>query len=170
MLITKKQKAEIIDSTADKLSKNATLIFTHFAKISVEKIKELRKNLKTNGSGFKVVKKTLLGIALGKVKVDVKEIDFKKAHDAVGVVLGGEDQVRTARIVSLFSRAKGNDAFKVLGGIFNGQFAEKEKIAGLGKMSSKEELYARFLGQLKAPLSRLAYALKMISEKKRVIS
>lgn len=170
MLITKKQKAEIIDSIADKLSESTTLIFTHFAKISVEKIKELRKNLKTKNSDFKVVKKTLLGLALKKAKADVTEIDFKKAHDAVGVVLGGGDEVQTARTVSLFSRAKGNDSFKVLGGIFGGQFAEKEKIAALAKMSSKEELYARFLGQLKAPLSRLAYVLKMVSEKKQVIS
>ncbi len=170
MLVTKKQKAEIIDSLTDKLSKSTTLIFAHFAKISVEKIKELRKNLKIKGADFKVVKKTLLGLALEKAKVDVKEINFKKAHDTVGVVLGGDDQVQSARTVSLFSRAKGNDAFKVLGGIFSGQFAEKEKIAALAKMSSKEELYARFLGQLKAPLSRLAYALKMISEKKQIIS
>ncbi|MBI3685196.1 50S ribosomal protein L10 [Candidatus Azambacteria bacterium] len=167
MPLTKKQKGEIINSVVEKFSKSKTLIFTYFTKISVEKIKKLRKNLKMKGSDFKVIKKSLLGVALEKAKINIEGIDVEKAFDAVGVVFGGKDQIQIARAVSVFARAKSNETFKVLGGAFDGQFAGVEKITALARMSSQEELYARLLGQFKAPLSRLAYVLKAVSEKRQ---
>ena len=156
----------MVKALAEKLSRSGTLIFTHFAKVSVEKMKELRRNLMAKGADFKVVKKTLLKIALEKAQVDTGTLELKNMQDAVGIALADRDQVHPARTVYAFSREKDNEAFKVAGGVFDGRFVETGMIAALAKMSSQEELWARLCGQLKAPLSRLAYVVKAIADKK----
>lgn len=166
MPLTKKKKNQIVDELADKLSTAKTLIFTHFTKVSVEKIKELRKSLRASGSDFKVTKKSLLGVALKKSNLSAEGIDLKKAGDAMGVAFS-QDQIKPARSVVMFGKAKGNETFKVLGGLFDGQMVVSTQIATLAKSASKEELYSRLLGQMKAPLSRLAYALKAVGEKQQ---
>lgn len=166
MPLTKKKKNQIVDELAKKLSESKTLIFTHFTKVSVEKIKELRKALKASGSDFKVTKKSLLGVALEKAKLSADGIDLKKAADALGVAFS-QDQIKPSRSVVLFAKAKGNETFKVLGGLFGGQLVKDAQIATLAKAASQEELYSRLLGQMKAPLSRLAYALKAVGEKRQ---
>ena len=167
MPLSTQQKKEIVDALAEKLSRSKTLIFTHFAKVGVEKVKKLRRNLMAKGVGFTVVKKTLLKIALEKAQLDTGTLELKKMQDAVGIALAERDQVYPARTVYAFSKEKDNEAFKVAGGVFDGRFVETEKIAALAKMSSQEELWARLLGQLKAPLSRLVYAVKAVADKRQ---
>jgi len=166
MSLTKKQKETIVKDVADKLSKNNILLLASFSKISVEKIKQLRKDLKAKGIDFKVIKKRLLGVAFEKAKIDTSAIDMKNAPEACGVVFASGDQIAPVRTVHMFARVKENESFKVLGGLFDGNFISMERLAHLAKVSSREELYSRLLGQLNAPLSKLVYAVKAIGDKK----
>lgn len=166
MPFTKAKKETIVKSAVDKLSQSSMLLFTHFSKISVEKMRELRKNLKSAGADFKVVKKSLLGKALEKAKVDATGIDLKKAQGTVGVVFGTEDQLAPTRTVYMFSRAKENESFKLLGGIFDGKLVAKDKLALLAKVSSRNDLIGGLLRQFNAPLSKLVYVVKAIADSK----
>lgn len=166
MPLTKKQKEKIVKDVADKLSKNNVLLLTSFSKISVEKLKQLRKDLKVKGIDYKVIKKRLLGVAFEKAKIDVSGIDMKSAPEAWGVVFASEDQIAPVRTVHMFAKAKENESFKVIGGVFDGSVVSAERMVPLAKISSREELYARFLYQLNAPFSQLVYAVKAIGDKK----
>lgn len=167
MPLTKEQKSERISSVADKLSKSETLIFTHFAKVSVEKLKELRRELKAKGVDFKVVKKSLLGVALKKANVGAESLDLSHTQEAIGVVFGQKDQIAPSRAIALFSRVKSAGALKIFGGIFGGVFVDKEKIAALGRMASQEDVYGLLVRQIQSPLSRLVYALKAVADKQK---
>lgn len=166
MSLTRKQKETIVKTVADKLSKSNVLLFTSFAKISVEKLKQLRKDLKAKGVDFHVVKKNLLRVALEKAKIDASAADMKKIPEACGVVFGADDQIAPVRAVYTFAKPKENESFKIIGGILDNAFVAPERMAPLAKVSTKEELYARLLGQLQAPLSKLVYAIKAVGESK----
>jgi len=71
MPLTKQQKEQVVSGLADKLTQSQTLIFTHFAKIPVEKLKELRRELRVKGAEYRVAKKTLLRVALKKAGVNL---------------------------------------------------------------------------------------------------
>ena len=126
----------------------------------------MRKDLKVKGIDFKVIKKRLLGVALEKAKIDASAIDMKSAPEVCGVVFASGDQIAPVRTVHMFAKVKENESFKVHGGLFDGNFISMERLAPLAKVSSREELYVRFLGQLNAPLSKLVYAVKAIGDKK----
>lgn len=166
MSLTKKQKETIVKSVADKLSKSNVLLFTSFAKISVEKLKQLRKDLKAKEIDYHVIKKSLLRVALEKAKIDASAADMKNIPEACGVVFGADDQITPVRAVYAFAKAKDNESFKVIGGMLDNAFVAVERMAPLAKVSTKEELYARLLGQLQAPLAKLVYAIKAIGDAK----
>ncbi|MEK7487815.1 MAG: 50S ribosomal protein L10 [Patescibacteria group bacterium] len=169
MSLTRKQKETIVASVADKLSKSNVLLFTSFAKISVEKLKQLRKELKAKSIDFKVVKKNLLRVALEKAKIDASAADMKKIPEACGVVFAADDQITPVRTIYTFAKAKENASFTVIGGILDNAFVAPERMAPLAKVSTREELYARLLGQLQAPLAKLVYAIKAVGESKSAV-
>lgn len=166
MPLTKQRKTEIIDALAQKITKSKTIIFTHFAKIPVEKLKGLRRELRIKNAEYRVVKKTLFRVAAEKAGATISDINLKQVPDAMGIVFGTADQVHPARTVYQFSRTKEQEGFKVLGGMFDTSFVGADKIAALAKFASREDLLARLLGQMKAPFSRLAYVLKSVADKK----
>lgn len=166
MSLTKEQKETIVKSVADKLHKSKVLLFTSFAKISVEKLKQLRKDLKAKGIDYRVVKKNLLRVALEKAKIDASAADMKSIPEACGVAFAADDQIAPVRAVFSFAKAKENESFKVIGGMFDNVFVAPERMAPLAKVSTREELYARLFSQLQAPLSKLVYAIKAVGESK----
>lgn len=169
MSLTRKQKETIVESIADKLSKSNVLLFTSFSKISVEKLKQLRKELRAKSIDFKVVKKNLLRVALEKAKIDTSAADMKKIPEACGVVFAADDQIAPVRAIYTFAKVKENASFTVIGGILDDAFVAPERMAPLAKVSTREELYARLLGQLQAPLAKLVYAIKAVGESKSAV-
>jgi len=95
-----------------------------------------------------VTKKTLMKIALKKAGLAVKPEVFDKSAAAV---FGINDEAAPARIVQTF--AKTHEALNVFGGILEGKFVGREKILELAKLPSREELLAKVLGSIKAPVS-----------------
>jgi large subunit ribosomal protein L10 len=85
------------------------------------------------------------------------------------------DEVEPAKIVYNFS--KSNNAVSLVGGIVNCEYFEKNKAVALAQLPSRDELYAKVVGSLSAPLSGmvnvlsgnlrgLVSVLKQYSEKK----
>ena len=165
MSLTRKQKDAVVTTMTDTLSQRQTFIFTHFEKISVVKLRELRKELYALSASLQMIKKSLLRIALKNAGLSVDPVMIKGAQCAVGVVCGGADQIQLARTVSLFAALKENTTFRVFGALFDGQCVGVDTVKELAKWPSREALYAQFLRQLKNPLSQLVYTLQAIANK-----
>ncbi len=167
MPLTKIQKKKVVESISDSLIKNKVFLFTYFSKISVEKIRQLRKDLKSKGMFFKVIKKSLLETALKKANIDTTGLDFGVSSGSMGVAFSQEDQLSPSKIVYTFSKAKENELFKVIGGIFDKQVLGVDKIMLLAKVNSKEDLLGNLVRQFQAPVSQLVYAVKAIADKRQ---
>ena len=59
MPLTKKQKEAILKDLSEKFGKQTSLVITGFSKLSVEKLRELRRSLKEKGVEYKIAKKTI---------------------------------------------------------------------------------------------------------------
>ena len=89
---------------------------------------------------------------------------------------GYEDEVVPAKIVDEFKKTH-EEQINFIGGVLENNFLSAEKIQELAKLPSKQELYAKIVGSLNAPISgfvnvlagnmrNLVYVLKAIEEKK----
>ncbi|HMB66041.1 MAG TPA: 50S ribosomal protein L10, partial [Patescibacteria group bacterium] len=171
---SKEQKKEILENLKQKIGDSKSVVFTNFEGLGVKENEELRNRLKQEGGEYYVPKKTLLKMALEEnniSSVNPRDIDGKLA-----VVFGYEDEVVPAKILDEF-KEKYEGKIEFAGGILENQFLSPEKVGELAKLPSKEELYAKLVGSLAAPMSglvntmagnmrNLVYALKAIEDQK----
>jgi large subunit ribosomal protein L10 len=155
MALTKTQKEKIIKDLKDKISKQKAMIFIDFTGLKVKDLFNLRKKLKTADSELKVAKKTLMGIALKEAKL---KIDTKKMAGEIALVFGFKDEISSSKVLYQFSRENPN--LKILGGFFENKFKEAEDIITLAQLPSREELLARLVGSIQAPITNFFYILQ----------
>ncbi len=171
---TKNEKKEILKNLEDKISKSKSIVFAGFNSLEVKENEELRQKLKDEGNEYLVAKKTLIKIAFE--NQGHKDLDIDSLSGKVAAVFSYEDEVSGAKIIDAFRKNK-EDKLYFLGGLLEGKMINQEKVTELAKLPSREELYARIVGSINAPISGFAnvlaanlrkfvYALKAIEEQK----
>ena len=155
MALTKLQKQKIIEDLKEKIAKQKSVIFTDFTGLKVNDLSGLRKKLKTVDSELKVAKKTLMGIAFKKAKI---EIAIKKLPGEVALIFGYKDELRPAKIVYQFAQANPN--LKILAGFFENKFKEPKEVITLAELPTREELLSRLSWSIQAPISSFVYSLQ----------
>lgn len=154
-MLTKTQKASIIEELKERIRRQKILIFSDFRGISVAKLKHLRRALKKGDAEYKVAKKTLIDRALKETNLPG---EIKKLEGEIGIAFGYGDQVEPAKVLLKFG--KENETFKVLGGILNATILGAKDIVALAKLPSREVLLAQVVGALAGPIRGLATVLQ----------
>jgi large subunit ribosomal protein L10 len=80
----------------------------------------------------------------------------------IAVIFGLRDEISSAKTVYEFS--KENKNLKILGGILEKNFIGPEKIEELAKLPTKEELLAKLVSRISAPISNFVHVLKSIPQ------
>jgi len=170
---TKQQKEVLVTEVTKKIKESKALVFANFKGVSVKDISLVRKELNVNGSGWQVLKKTLLNIALKEAGVVV---DARKFDGQIGVAFSS-DEVTAAKVLSAFAKANKDIPFTIEGGSLGVKELSIEEVKALAKLPSQDEMRAQLVGTLQAPitsfvrvlngnLSGLVRVLKAIEEKK----
>ncbi|MFA6215919.1 MAG: 50S ribosomal protein L10 [Patescibacteria group bacterium] len=149
MAKTRQKKDEEIKKLAEELSRAKSLVFVNFNGLKVKEIEDLRKRCRKENIGYTVIKKTLMKMALK--NAGLTDIDPKSFSAESALVLGYEDEIAPARVIETF--AKEHEALKAFGGVLDGKFVGRDKVVELSKLPSKEELLAKVIGSIKAPVS-----------------
>ncbi len=147
---TKLQKQEILRDLEEKIKKAKSIVFTEFNALGVKDNEELRRKLRESGSEYLVTKKTLLKLALE--KADIKDLNPREFEGKIATVFGYEDEVAPAKNLAEFQKDH-EDNINLIGGILENKFIDEAKVKALAKMPSKDELYAKIVGSLNAPIS-----------------
>jgi large subunit ribosomal protein L10 len=157
MALTKQQKQEIINDLKDKIDQQKTMVFVDFKGVGVKDLFELRNKLKEKNSLFKVSKKTLLRIALEDFNKSLAE-KVEGLGSELAVIFGFEDEITPAK--EAFNFASENEKLIIVGGFFQNEFIDREKVIELAKIPTEDELLARLVGTLSAPISNFANVLQ----------
>ena len=151
MAKTKKQKKQEIENLSTKLAESKATVFGSFDEVSVKDIEELRKELRENEAEMVVIKKTLMKKALKENKLE--ELNTDEFTGSVAAVMGYNDEVAPARVVSKFKKT--HDSVNIFSGTLESNILSIEEINNLAMLPSREELLAKVVGSLKAPVSNL---------------
>ncbi|MFH1462287.1 MAG: 50S ribosomal protein L10 [bacterium] len=155
MALNKTQKKKILEDLRGKIARQKAIILVGISGLKVKDISELRKKLKGVEAGIQVVKKTLAELIFKENKLDFKKNQFK---EEIALVFGFKDEILPAKAVYQFS--KENENLKILGGFIENKSEEAEKFIALAKLPAREELLARLVGSIGAPLSGLVSVLE----------
>ncbi len=147
MAKTKGQKVKIIEDLQDKIKKSKSIFLVNYEGLKVSDTQKLKKLLKKETVDYLVAKKTLFKIACEKTKLG---IDPKTIEGNFALVFSFTDEVAPAKTLAKFS--KENENLKIIAAILGGEFLPADKAAALAKLPSRQELLAKFVGSINAPV------------------
>lgn len=145
---TKQQKEQMVQELADKLGRIKSAVFTQVSGYTMDDANELRAKGREQGIELSITKKTLLVRALEKAGV---KLDKSQLEGSILTSFGYEDEVGPAKIMAEY--AKDREGVELIGGVLEGNFVEADSVKALSKLPSKQELLAKVVGSLNAPVS-----------------
>lgn len=155
------QKAEVVTEIKERLQRSKSVVIVDYRGLTVADATALRNEFRKAGVEYKVYKNTYVARAaesLGIAGVD----EYLSGPSAFAFGIG--DQVTAPRVLIEFIDKAKKGAVK--GGIMDNAVIDAKMVDRLAKLPSKEVLLGRLLGSLQGSVSKLAYALNAVKEKK----
>ena len=149
------QKQQMVEELAETLKNSVTGVLTDYKGISVESDTKLRRELREAGVKYSVIKNSILRRAFEKAGISGLE-DVLVGSSALAV--SESDYTAPAKILSKYAAAS-RGAYKLKAGFIDGLVIDAAGIQELSSLPSREELVAKVLGGMNAPISGFVYVL-----------
>lgn len=146
------QKEKVVAELGQIFENSGVVVVAHYEGFTVAEMTAYRQTLRAAGGAVRVAKNRLAKIALAGTSAE----NLGQYLTGMTVLAYGEDPVATAKAVQAF--VKENDKLDVIGGSLGGQVIDREGVAAVSKMPSREETISTIVGMLGAPASGLAGA------------
>lgn len=159
MSLNLSQKKQVVEDVSAVVSNSVAAIVAEYRGLTVEQMKVLRREAHDNNVFVRVVKNTLLRRA-------VKDTDFACLDEhLVGPLAfaASEDPVAVAKILAKY--AKQYDALNIKVGSMAGSLLNEADIKALAQLPSREELLAKLMGTMQAPIAKFVQTLNEIPTK-----
>src|SRR6187455_2641084 len=149
----------MVSEVSAQLKGAQTVIVAEYRGLDVGRITQLRARARKDGVYLRVLKNTLARRA-------VQGTPFEKLSDQmVGPLAYGisEDPVAAAKVLHAY--AKENDKLVIKGGAMPGHVMNAKEVGQLATMPSREELLAKLLGTMQAPVTKFVQTLNEVPGK-----
>ena len=144
------EKKDFVSNLKEDFSNATSVIVAEYAGLTVTETEKIRKEMRDNGAKFKVTKNRLTKLAISETQF--KEISgFFKGPTAIAY---SDDAVAPAKVAVNFEKKFEN--FKIIGGGYNGEKIDRDKIDFLAKLPSLDELRGKIIGLISAPAQKIA--------------
>jgi large subunit ribosomal protein L10 len=153
------EKKAVVEEIAAQVAGAKGIVLAEFRGLEVGNMTELRRRARGSGVYLRVLKNTLARRA-------VKDTPFAKLADQmVGPLVYGisSDPVATAKVMNEF--AKGNDKFVIKAGAMPNAVISAKEVAALASLPSREELLAKLLATMQAPIAQFVRTLNEVPSK-----
>jgi len=165
------QKQKVVDDLTEMLNSSLAGVLVSYKGINVTDDTKLRRELRESGVRYSVVKNTLLSRAAENAGLD----SLKGVLSGTTAIALADDYTSAARILVAYSEKNKN--FEIKNGFIDKDVIDATQVVALSKLPSREELVAKVLGGLNAPITGfvnvlnanlrgLVCALNAIAEKK----
>ena len=154
-------KSLVVSEIVEKLNNSSSAVVVDYKGLTVAEVTELRKVMREAGVDYKVYKNTLVRRAAQEVGIEQFNDELLVGTNAIA--FGDDDPVAPARILKKFIETHPKMQLKM--GVVEGEFYDEAKIMELANIPSREELIAKLLGSLKAPVSNFVYLVDAIAKK-----
>jgi large subunit ribosomal protein L10 len=146
-------KEYMVKEVAGHFSDYPDFFVTSFSKVSVEDMRNFRKDLKKASAVYMVIKNSTLKLALDKAGKDSNLINWTVplALGNCGIVFSKKHSIQIAR--SLVGFRKKHEAFKINGGFIEGENVTTDTITFMASLPSREVLLGTVTATINSPIS-----------------
>jgi large subunit ribosomal protein L10 len=152
-------KKEVVAEVSAKIANAQAVVIAEYRGLPVEDITILRRQARASGVYLRVLKNTLARRA-------VQGTPFEKLSDKmVGPLAYGisDDPVSAAKVLHAY--AKGNEKLVIKGGAMPNYLMTAKEVGALATMPGRNELLARLMGTMQAPVTKFVQTLNEVPGK-----
>lgn len=153
-------KKAVVAEVSAQVANAQTIAVAEYRGVGVSDLTVLRKKAREAGVYLRVLKNTLARRAIA-------DTPFAGLSEQLtGPLIYGisADPVAAAKVLNDF--AKGNDKLTLRAGAYSGKVLNKEDIQALASIPSREELLAKLVGVMQAPISGFAVVLGALAKQR----
>jgi large subunit ribosomal protein L10 len=153
------EKQAVVAEIGVQVAQAQAIVVAEYRGLGVAAMTDLRKKARGSGVYLRVLKNTLARLA-------VAETPFAGLSDKlVGPLAYGisSDPVMVAKVLHEFAR--GNDKFVIKAGALANQLMSAKDVAELAVMPSRDELIAKLMGTMQAPIAAFVRTLNEVPGK-----
>ena len=172
MSASKEARIELSSVIKEKIQDAKSVVFVKFSGLTVAEDTELRREFRKKDVEYKVYKNTLIRKAFESLGIT----DFNDDLNGPTAVAFGTDETGAAKVI-VDAAKKYQDKVTVKSAFVDGARVDENGVKILAAMPSREELIAKMLGSMQAPIANfvgvlsamprgLVVALNAIAEKK----
>ena len=144
-------KKLVVEEITSKIKASKAVVFVDYNKLTVAEVSELRNKCREAGCEYKVYKNTLVRKAFNTLGFN----QFDETLNGPTAIAFSADEITAAKLMS--KAAKDYDTKIVVKcGFVDNTYVDKKGVEALATMPSREELVAKMLGSMQAPLSNFA--------------
>jgi large subunit ribosomal protein L10 len=154
-------KQEEVTTIRERFEKATTAVFLDFRGVNVEQLTNLRSEFRKAGVEYKVVKNTLVKIALKGTAFESADLNAQ-LKGQTGIAWSFEDPSAAAKVIKTFrSTNDANQKLNIKCGVVDAKVMPGSQVESvLATMPGKDELRAMLLATLQAPAQSLVRLLQ----------
>ena len=156
--MNRNEKVDLVQSLHETFSETAVVVITQQVGMSVAEVDNLRAVMRESGTKYKVTKNRLARLALKGTQYEGLDSMFTGPT----AIATSSDPVATAKATVQF--ANKNDKFSIVAGAMGGSMLSAAEVKTLSELPSIDELRAKLVGLLQAPLLRIVGVLPVPAE------
>jgi large subunit ribosomal protein L10 len=149
------EKASKVAELKDLLTSSKGVVLVNYCGLTVAEDTELRAKMREAGVKYMVAKNTFIRIAAK--EAGIEGLDSVLEHNTA-LAFSAEDPVAPAKILNDFS--KDHKALELKAGVLDGKVIAVDEVKALAELPSREELLAKLVGSMQAPISGLVNVLQ----------
>jgi len=157
--LNRQEKALVIEEVAGQVSNAQSIVIAEYRGLDVASVTVLRKQARESGVYLRVLKNTLVRRAIADTSFD------GLSDQLVGPLMYAisEDPVAAAKTLADF--AKTNPSLVIKGGAMPNSILDEAGVKALASMPSRDELLAKLLGTMQAPIAQFVRTLNEVPTK-----
>jgi len=146
------KKQNTVENLKERLAGAKAIILVDYKGINVEQVNKLRNLFREAQVDYLVQKNTLIKIALNELGINDLDVYLQ---GPTAVAISKDDEVAPAKVLIKFVKDVMEEANfpKFKGGLISGKVMNQSELQEIAQLPSREELLARLMGSMKAPLS-----------------
>lgn len=153
-------KQAVVAQLKEQLESAKGVVLTSYKSLTVAQDTELRRELREAGVSYHVVKNTMLRIAAKEAGIEGIE---EHLEGTTAFAFSTEDAVAPAKVICGFikkNKLEDAEVLTVKVGMVEGKVIGVDEVKALAALPSREELIAKLLGSMNAPISNTVNVLQ----------
>lgn len=150
-------KKLIVEEIKQKIADSKSVVFVDYKGLTVAEVSELRNKFRAAGAEYKVYKNTLLRKAFNELGITA----FDEALNGPTATAFSKDEITAAKLLVEAAKATPEKIVTKCAYVDNA-YVDANGVTALASMPSREELIAKMLGSMQAPLANFAGVLTQL--------